>query len=104
MDLPKPLLIRILGTPGVDGLPRNYVFPAKGFQLLALLATASLNKLPRKQVASLLWESATDKGALVNLRQLLMRLRKVLPASVIDVDGQSVWLGRDRSAIDLCLF
>ena len=56
------------------------VFPAKGFQLIALLALAPSGHMTRKEVASFLWDSENEGLAFSNLRQLIARIKKAIPA------------------------
>lgn len=98
--------IRILGTPTavVGGLP--VVFPAKGFQLIALLARSPSGTVRRREAASLLWSRDTGAVAFANLRQLLSRIRR-LPAPIgqlVSGDTKVLVLGPSASAIDLCEF
>lgn len=71
--------IFLLGRPEIGGLPKDTVFPFKGFQLLALLAAAPSQRLPRRALAAHLWDSVQDDKALQNLRQLMARMRKAVP-------------------------
>jgi pentatricopeptide repeat protein len=98
--------IRILGPPDVTDLPADLVFPNKAYQLLALLLRSSQKRLSRKTMASLLWESKSDPAALANLRQLLVRIRKILPdhKALFVTDAQTVGLGGEASHIDLWQF
>lgn len=100
------IAVRILGSPQVSNLPGNIVFPAKGFQLIALLALAPSGRMTRKEAASLLWDSDSDSAALTNLRQLLIRMRRSLPDAedLLSADAQTIAIGRLRPTIDLCRF
>lgn len=71
--------ILLLGRPEITGLSKDIVFPSKGFQLLALLASAPSQRLPRREIAGYLWDSVQDDKALQNLRQLIVRMKKALP-------------------------
>ena len=96
--------IFIIGNPRVAGLAADTVFPAKGFQLLALLARAPSCRLARKLAAEFLWDSDTEAGGLTNLRQLLIRIRKCLPQypQLVLANTTQIELGTDSPAIDLC--
>jgi pentatricopeptide repeat protein len=98
--------IRVLGTPDVTDLPVDLVFPNKAYQLLALLLRSKPQRLTRKSIASLLWESKSDPAALANLRQLLARMRKTLPQQrdLFVIDPQTIGLGKDAVHIDLWQF
>ena len=98
--------IRVIGVPTAMEARAGQAFPAKGFQLIALLARAPSGMVRRREAASLLWEAASDAEAFVNLRQLLVRIRRFpAPAGAFVVaDGQSVALGPGVDAIDLCTF
>ncbi len=93
----------LFGRPTINGPDAVGVFPSKGFQLIARLAAARGKPLGRKQVASLLWDSADDALALINLRQLLTRIRKLLPShpDLIVADARSLALGPGRESVDL---
>jgi DNA-binding SARP family transcriptional activator/Tfp pilus assembly protein PilF len=95
--------VTLFGRPAIHGAEAFGVFPSKGFQLIALLAAARGKALGRKQVASLLWDSADDALALINLRQLLARIRKLLPSHphLVIADARSLSLGAGREAVDL---
>lgn len=98
--------IRVLGTPSAAAARPGLKFPAKGFQLLALLARAPSGTMRRREAASLLWDAASDAEAFVNLRQLLARVRRFpAPAGAfVLADTQSLILGPGADAIDLCAF
>lgn len=98
--------IRLLGVPKLEGDKTTFAFPAKGFQLLALLAMSPTKSMRRKEIASLLWDSASDALARTNLRQLLARIRKQSDGSValLRVDQAEISLGPDQNLIDVCEF
>jgi pentatricopeptide repeat protein len=100
---PRAIAIRILGVAIAEDLAAGAVFPAKGFQLIALLARTPAYRVTRKAAAALLWDSENDALGLTSLRQLLNRIRKALPqfADLLAADGQYVWLGGDRRHVDL---
>jgi len=100
------LAIRVLGVPIVTGAPASPAFPAKGFQLIALLARSPSSVLRRREAASLLWDCRGDAETLGNLRQLLARIRR-LPAphgEYVTADVQMLTLGPGAKLIDLCAF
>jgi pentatricopeptide repeat protein len=106
MGLESDIEIRLLGMPELVGPAGGVVFPAKGFQLLALLARASAKRLPRKELAALLWDNDTEAAALSNLRQLLARMRKAAAGhdDFLDADTKTIALGGGAALIDLNLF
>ncbi len=72
---------------------------------MALLSLSRERKLTRKRAATLLWDSHDGPSALGNLRQLLVRVRRDGAADeLIRSDSESVWLGPNASAIDVCAF
>lgn len=106
MGLETDIEIRLLGLPELLRPAAGNVFPAKGFQLLALLARAPTKRLSRKELASLLWDNDTDSAALGNLRQLLARVKRAGSAyeNLIDADTKTVALGDGAAMIDLNIF
>ena len=95
--------IRLVGCPEIVGLPPGTIFPAKGFQLLALLTLAPDRQMKRRRIASLLWEKGDEAAALTNSRQLLSRLRRTVPAEwrLIDVGARELMLEDHFDIIDL---
>lgn len=106
VSLASEVSIRLLGIPDIQNLPADVVFPAKAFQLFALLGLAPDRRMLRRQVAAMLWESPTDELARSNLRQLLSRVRRAWPGmgDVLVVDDNEVRLINTSTAIDLCSF
>jgi pentatricopeptide repeat protein len=106
MGLESDIEIRLLGMPEMVRPAGGVVFPAKGFQLLALLARAPAKHLPRKELAALLWDNDTEAAALSNLRQLLARMRKAAAGhdDLLDADTKTIALGGGAALIDLNLF
>lgn len=106
MGLETDIEIRLLGLPELLRSTAGIVFPAKGFQLLALLARATSKRLSRKELASLLWDNDTESAALGNLRQLLARVKRAGGAyeNLIDADTKTVALGDGGALIDLNIF
>ncbi|WP_374370921.1 BTAD domain-containing putative transcriptional regulator [Dongia sp.] len=96
--------ICLLGLPEMRRPVAGMVFPAKGYQLLALLALAPSRRFGRQELASLLWDAPSDTAALTNLRQLLTRLRRAAPhlPDLLVTDGRVVGLGDAAAGIDLC--
>jgi pentatricopeptide repeat protein len=98
--------ICLLGLPEIRRPVAGMVFPAKGYQLLALLALAPSRRLGRQELASYLWDATSDAAALTNLRQLLARLRRAAPhlPDLLVTDARIVSLGDSAALIDLCQF
>lgn len=106
MGLESDIDIRLLGLPEILRPAGGVVFPAKGFQLLALLARAPAKRLTRRELASLLWDNDIESAALGNLRQLIARIRRAGAAheNLIDADTKTVALGDGAAMTDLNLF
>ncbi|MBZ9801076.1 BTAD domain-containing putative transcriptional regulator [Mesorhizobium sp. ES1-6] len=106
MSLESRNIICLLGVPEISNESEQAIFPTKGFQLLALLARAKSGRLTRKEAASFLWDSQSDAAALINLRQLISRMKRGLSGhnGVLAVGPQTIALGDDRLAVDLCRF
>ncbi|GAB2177876.1 BTAD domain-containing putative transcriptional regulator [Dongia sp. agr-C8] len=100
------VFIRLLGVPEVAGSATAAPFPAKGFQLLALICRSPAARISRREAASLLWNSGSDGEALTNLRQLLMRIRRFDASTqeLIASDQQWLTLGAAFPDIDILLF
>lgn len=98
--------IRLLGAPRILERDGAGTFPSKGFQMLALLCLSHDRRLGRKAIASLLWESESDRVTLVNLRQLLKRIKTIAPVvnSCLEVSATDVALTECSDTIDLLLF
>ena len=101
-----PIRITLLGHPAVAERLSGAVFPQKGFQLLAILCRSPRGECSRRRLASLLWDSQNDAGALANLRQLLARIRRALAdmGMALESRDQDIALGTLRGTIDLCVF
>jgi len=100
----KPRIL-LLGRPEIQGLSKDIVFPSKGFQLLALLASAPAQRLHRRELAAHLWD-VEDEKALQNLRQLLARIKKATPEvaeSMVD-EASILILSPSSCSIDLIEF
>jgi pentatricopeptide repeat protein len=106
MGLESDIEIRLLGLPELVRPGGAVIFPAKGFQLVALLARAPSKRMTRKELAALLWDNDTEAAALGNLRQLLARVRKAggVHDDLLDADTKTVALGGGAALIDLSLF
>ena len=102
----QKLLIRLFGEPELTASADDIVFPAKGFQLLALLARSPDRRVGRRQVASLLWADSDSTNSLANLRQLIARVRRadLAPGQLIVADDRVIALGPAANSIDVCAF
>lgn len=87
--------------------------PVAGFEqkrlqaLLAYLLLAGPAPIPREQVAFAFWPDSTDEQALTNLRNLLHRLREVLPGSEVYLQynrTQVWWRQSDAYRLDAADF
>lgn len=78
----------------------------KGVALLAYLAAEAVQqRVPREEVASLLWPEATDERARNNLRVTLSRLRDASDVTLIQGKGSpKLWLNADRVRSDVRAF
>jgi TolB-like protein/Tfp pilus assembly protein PilF len=74
----------------------------KSIALLALLASASGQRLSRDRLATLLWEDMPDAQARGNLRQLLAATRR--PAPFLEADGGSIGFSGGMVETDLGAF
>lgn len=84
----------------------GYAFPAKGYQLVALLLLSPSRRVSRQAAASLLWENAAEAEAFASLRQLLVRIRRAWPHEqpLIESDSASLTAGKGASNSDLAVF
>ena len=95
--------ICLLGLPTTIGFASNSAVPAKAFQLCAFLALNRNKQHSRKFVSSLLWDNASEETTLTNLRQLLARIRHLLPGdeAPLVADKTSIAFKASATAIDL---
>jgi len=101
------VIVTLLGHPRLGVAASDAAFPSKGFQLLGLLARAPGHRLPRRTIAALLWDSASDAVGLTNLRQLMRRMRQSAPpvAHLIAASGADLLLtAQGLEEIDACRF
>ena len=98
-------MLRLFGEPELASAG-DMAFPAKGFQLIALIARSPDRRVQRRYVVSLFWPDADAADGFANLRQLIARMRRAHPATgeLLLVDDRTIALGRDADAIDLCAF
>ncbi len=104
MEIRHTIAICTLGNPQAVGPFSEVAFPAKAFQLVTVLSRSRHQRISRKDAASLLWGGKSEAEALTNLRQLLARTKRAMPADwdLIISDNQSIFLGSDALAIDIC--
>lgn len=100
------IAVRLFGEPELIGWRGAKPFPRKGFLLLAVLSAVPANRIKRRDLASLLWESTSSSVAMTNLRQLLVRIKPFLAAfhRLLILDAEHVALGEERDIIDVCAF
>jgi len=79
-------------------------FPAKGFQLLALLASNPRERHSRLRLARILWGGSDDGDAAANLRQLLVRVRRCAGDTLIVAGTGTLILDPSGEALDLVAF
>lgn len=95
----------LLGQPALVSGKKIIQVPEKLFALVAYLVLSGTNGVVRRtQIAELLWENATASQGSVNLRQLLMRLRKrqqEIGLDLLAADDHNVWLNESQIRIDL---
>lgn len=95
----------VLGSPVLTSGGKIVQVPDKFFALVAYLVLSGTNGVARRtQIAELLWDNATASQGSVNLRQLLMRLRKrqqEIGLDLLAADDHNVWLNEAGVRIDL---
>jgi DNA-binding SARP family transcriptional activator len=98
-------MLRLFGEPELASAG-DIGFPAKGFQLLALIARSPDRRVARRHVISLFWPDADAADGFANLRQLIARMRRAhaTTGELIRVDDRKIALGPDADVIDLCAF
>lgn len=101
----RSALIRILGVPEIE-VATPTTFPEKGYALIAALILAPEKKQSRQVLASMLWEDVDQARALANLRQLLMRLKKLQPEDepFVLAPGTMLVAGPGSERSDLAFF
>src|SRR3954454_16197296 len=85
----------LTGPDGVVDLPSK-----KLAGLLAYLACNGPRPQSREKLSALLWGSHFDAQAKQNLRQALLRLRKVLGQDALESDSDAVWLNAEVVVCD----
>jgi DNA-binding SARP family transcriptional activator len=76
----------------------------KAQALLAYLALPAGQAHPRDKLAALLWGDTAEEQARASLRQALFALRKVLPASTLVTEGETIALSVAHVAVDVAEF
>jgi DNA-binding SARP family transcriptional activator/tetratricopeptide (TPR) repeat protein len=82
--------VRVFGPVQLAGAENRPKVPRHAFGLVAILATRHGEKIPRRQLADLLWGSRRGRSS---LSQLLYSLKSILPAGVLEPGPDYVSLG-----------
>jgi DNA-binding SARP family transcriptional activator len=103
------LRIRILGELNLrlDGNPLPSLESARAESLLAYLLVHRGTRVPRQQLAFLLWPDSSERQARTNLRHVLHTLRRALPAldGFLDLTGRTLeWRADGPYRLDLAVF
>lgn len=98
--------LKLFGAPVANRPQAGFAFPAKGYQLMALVLLSPSRRITRQKAASLLWENTGDVEAFANLRQLLVRIRRAWPEDrpLIVSEGPLLVAGAGAEDSDLALF
>jgi DNA-binding SARP family transcriptional activator/TolB-like protein len=95
----------LLGSPALVDGQKIVQVPEKLFALVAYLVLSGNNGVARRtQIAELLWDNAAAGQGSVNLRQLLLRLRKKqleVGLELLVSDDHNIWLDESRIHIDV---
>jgi DNA-binding SARP family transcriptional activator len=105
MATPGPAFhLKLLGIPEVEAQDGNQVegIPSLGLGVLAYLSLDP-RRHTRDHLASLLWAKAPRSRALHSLRQLLSKVRRLLPGVPL-VDGDFVKVDASRLSVDVLAF
>jgi DNA-binding SARP family transcriptional activator len=100
----SPGRIRLLGTPAIVSDDAILTLPAKGFAIIALLSAEPGHALPRHRIRVQLWAEFDQEKANANLRQTLMRVRRLerrLGARILNDDSTRIALNTEDFEIDL---
>lgn len=94
-----------MGSPALVHGQQIVQVPKKLFELVAYLLLSGANGVARRtQIAEFLWDSAAGSQGSVNLRQLLMRLRRRqqdIGLELLAADDRDVWVNAHAVRIDL---
>ena len=99
-----PRQIRLLGSPVIISEDAVLTLPAKGFAIIALLSAEPGHALPRHRIRVQLWAEFDQEKANANLRQTLMRVRRLerqLGARILNDDSTRIALNTEDFDIDL---
>jgi pentatricopeptide repeat protein len=98
--------LKLFGIPAASRPQAGFAFPAKGYQLIALVLLSPSRRVTRQKAASLLWENAGEVEAFANLRQLLVRIRRAWPPGrpLIESEGALLSAGPGAEDSDLAVF
>ena len=99
-----PRQIRLLGSPAIISDDAVLTLPAKGFAIIALLSAEPGHALPRHRIRVQLWAEFDQEKANANLRQTLMRVRRLerqLGARILSDDLARIALNTDEFTVDL---
>ena len=99
-----PGLIRVFGVPCLEWAGRKWTLPVKAFAAAALLATQANAALSRARIGEILWGDVEKEKSLVNLRQLLARVRKLeheIGTPILIADANSVSLNTEFFMVDV---
>src|SRR5579871_855691 len=109
MTAPPPIRLRLLGRFSVvaEGDPpvTLKISSKKGIALLAYLALHPEHSVSREKLATLLWGDRPDRQARLNLRQVILSLRKTFAETeLIALDRDTVGLRMERLSVDALQF
>jgi len=96
--------VRLLGTPEILHAEQSFTLPAKAFAIIALLATEAGHALPRHRIRVQLWAEFDQEKANANLRQTLMRVRRLeqrLGLRILKEESALISLNSDAFDVDL---
>jgi pentatricopeptide repeat protein len=98
--------LKLFGIPAANRPRADFAFPAKGYQLVALVLLSPARRVTRQKAASLLWENAGEVEAFANLRQLLVRIRRAWPPErpLVESEGPLLIVGPGADDSDLAMF
>jgi DNA-binding SARP family transcriptional activator/formylglycine-generating enzyme required for sulfatase activity len=102
-----PYLLRLLGTPrveGPDGVLEGPVAQRHRLALLGLLALAPHTVLPRDRLLGILWPENATESARSLLNAAVHAVRKALGDEVLVNQGNGIWLNTTKLRIDVVEF
>jgi DNA-binding SARP family transcriptional activator/TolB-like protein len=101
------LLGRFSAMPDGEPSAQLKISSKKGVALVAYLALHPEHSVSREKIATLLWGDRPDRQARLNLRQVILALRKNFATAsheLIALDGEMVGLHMDRISVDALEF